>query len=126
VIYYTQLIFIREGGEEAFQRFEAAVLPLLDRHNGRLLYRVRPNPADVIETAVGLPYEVHLVSFESRSDFESYANDPERQQYLSLKNESVENAMLIEGVSSDMRLPWEKETIHLLKAKRPPYTGCGV
>ena len=98
MIYYTQLIFIREGGEEAFERFEEVVLPLLDRHKGRLLYRVRPHPADVIDTAVGLPYEVHLVSFESRSDFVSYANDPERQHYLPLKSDSIESAMLIEGV----------------------------
>ena len=41
-------------GVEAFQRYEAAVLPLLDRHDGRLERHLR--------TADGQA-EVHIVSF---------------------------------------------------------------
>lgn len=97
MLYYTQFIFIKENEELAFQQFEDGVLPLLERHRGRLLYRVRPPAEAVLETGVGLPYEVHLVSFESTADFESYRDDPDRLQYVPLKEQSVRQAILIEG-----------------------------
>jgi uncharacterized protein (DUF1330 family) len=97
MVYYTQLIFLRDGKEGVFQRYEDQVLPLLPKHRGRLLYRVRPSAGDVIATSVGRPYEVHLVSFESQEDFDAFANDSERRRYLPLKDESVASAILIEG-----------------------------
>ncbi|HVS92086.1 MAG TPA: hypothetical protein VHE59_08655 [Mucilaginibacter sp.] len=97
MLYYTQVIFIKEGQEDQFNLFESHVLPLLKRHNGVLLYRVRPTDDGIIETAMGEPYELHLVSFPSREDFEGYAKDPERLKYIDLKNASIEKAMLIEG-----------------------------
>lgn len=97
MIYYTQLIFLKPGKEEPFNYFEDQVLPLLKKYNGKLLYRVRPAQSHVIETNVGYPYEVHLVSFDSREDFKAYAQDPVRKKYLPLRDESIENVMLIEG-----------------------------
>ncbi|MBS1500872.1 MAG: DUF1330 domain-containing protein [Bacteroidetes bacterium] len=97
MLYYTQVIFIKEGQEDQFNLFESHVLPLLERHNGILLYRVRPTDDCIIETAMGEPYELHLVSFPSREDFEGYAKDPERLKYMDLKNASIEKALLIEG-----------------------------
>jgi uncharacterized protein (DUF1330 family) len=97
MLFYTQLVFIKEDKELLFQSFEDNVLPLLSRHNGKLLYRVRPDKENVIETAIEYPYEVHLISFETKDDFVAYANDKERQQYLAMKNESVAKVMLIEG-----------------------------
>ncbi len=97
MIYYTQLIFIKEGQEASFHTFEDHVLPLLKRHNGELLYRVRPPQPAVIETTVGHPYEIHLVTFASRTDFESYRDDPDRLHYMPLKEQSTSRAMLIEG-----------------------------
>ena len=98
MLFYTQLIYIHEGKESVFHTFEDRVLPLLGRYNGKLLYRVRPELQNVVATNVDHPYELHLVSFATREDFIAYANDKERQQYLSLKNESVAKVVLIEGV----------------------------
>ena len=98
MLFYTQLIFIKEGQEALFHSFEDHVLPLLARHNGKLLYRVRPGNDQVIETTMGHPYEVHLVSFDSKEDFMAYANDEERMKYVPMKNDSVLKVMLIEGV----------------------------
>lgn len=95
--WYTQVIFVKEGQEDVFNAFEAHVLPLLNRHNGQLLYRVRPAAGSVIETALGYPYEIHLVTFGDRKDFEAYRDDPERQRYLHLKDQSIERALLVEG-----------------------------
>lgn len=97
MLYYTQLIFIKEGKQMVFHEFEDHVLPLLQRHKGELLYRVRPDNTSVIATTWGHPYEIHLVSFQTRKDFESYRDDKERLQYMPLKEQSIEKAILIEG-----------------------------
>jgi hypothetical protein len=97
MIYYTQLIFIKEGKESTFHFFEDQVLPLLTRHHGELVYRVRPPVAAVVTTATGFPYEIHLVRFDDRASFEGYRDDPERLRHMHLKDESVEKIVLIEG-----------------------------
>lgn len=66
------------GGVGAFQRYERAVLRLLERHNGRLERRLRT--AD--ERA-----EVHVVSFETRAAYEAYVADPDRLGHRALLDE---------------------------------------
>src|SRR5262245_50136630 len=39
MIYYTQLIYLKPGLTDVFRRFEEGVLPLLQRHRGRMLLR---------------------------------------------------------------------------------------
>jgi hypothetical protein len=97
MIYYTQLIFVKKGLEADFNAFEAKVLPLLKDHNGDLIYRIRPHEGSFIEGSGELPYEVHLVSFPDRADFEAYSDYPKRREFMELKNGSIEKAILIEG-----------------------------
>jgi len=97
MLYYTQVIFIKEGQRDLFNEFESYVLPLLERHGGTLLYRIRPADDCVIEANMDKPYELHLVSFPSREDFEGYAKDNDRLKYMHLKEASIEKALLIEG-----------------------------
>ena len=97
MLYYTQIIFIKDNQENTFNYFEDQVLPLLHQHNGKLIYRVRPPESAVIATAFGHPYEIHIVSFTDRKSFEDYRDDPERLQYLHLKDQSVDRVILIEG-----------------------------
>jgi hypothetical protein len=97
MIYYTQLIFVKKGLEADFNAFEAKVLPLLKDHGGDLMYRIRPHENSFIEASGELPYEVHLVSFPGRADFEAYRDDPNRLAFMGLKNGSIEKAVLIEG-----------------------------
>jgi hypothetical protein len=97
MIYYTQLIFIKPGCEQEFHAFEDNVLPLLKEHNGELVYRIRPDKSAFIESSQPLPYEIHLVTFTSKAGFESYKTDPRRLACMELKNNSVENMILIEG-----------------------------
>jgi hypothetical protein len=54
---------------EPFDAYERQVLPLLDRHGGRLERRLR--------TADGRT-EVHLLSFPSRTGYDAYHADPDR------------------------------------------------
>ncbi len=97
MLFYTQLIYIKPGREETFLRFEDHVLPLLEKYNGKLLLRWRQTDGCVVETGIGDPYEIHLVSFETIEDFRNYANDKTRLEYLPLKDESVAKIVLIEG-----------------------------
>jgi hypothetical protein len=62
-------------GVAAFRRYESLVLPLLDRHDGRLERRLR--------SADGL-VEIHVVSFASPAGYESYMADPERVRHRDL------------------------------------------
>jgi len=98
MLYYTQIIFLKEGMEKPFNLFEEMVIPLLGKHNGKLLYRIRPNKDSIIE-GIDKPYEIHIIEFQTKSDFESYANDKERIKHMNLKDQSVEKIQLIEGKS---------------------------
>jgi hypothetical protein len=97
MLYYTQVIFVKEGKEDQFNLFESHVLPLLGKYNGTLLYRVRPAESAIIETNIGHPYELHVITFPTKADFEGFCNDKERLLYLHLKEGSIEKALLIEG-----------------------------
>ena len=97
MLYFTQLIFLKNGGEDNFNLFESYVLPLLQKYNGILIYRVRPTVDHVIATTVGHPYELHLVTFPAMENFIAYRDDKERMQHMHLKDASVEKILLIEG-----------------------------
>jgi|SRR6516162_9501686 hypothetical protein len=97
MLYLTQLIYIKEGQEKIFDQFEAIAIPLISKYNGRLLLRIRPNENSFIEYSIDKPYEVHLVEFESQSDFENFMRDEERKKSLHLKDISIKNSVLIRG-----------------------------
>ena len=97
MIYITQLIYIKEGKESVFHQFEDIAIPAISKYNGRLLLRVRPDDHSMIEDNIGKPYEIHLVEFDSESDFENFKQDEERKKFLHLKDQSVESILLIRG-----------------------------
>jgi len=97
MIYFTQLIYLKPGGEDAFQEFESLAIPLIPRYNGTLLLRLRPGDEAIIEKNMDAPYEVHLVSFPSDADFQNFMKDPERKKFLHLKENSIESSILIKG-----------------------------
>lgn len=99
MIYITQLIYIQPGQEAVFHQFEEVAIPIIAKYNGRLLLRLRPAEAEVIEATIDLPYELHLVSFASDRDFENFMRDEERKQFLHLKEQSIRTAVLIKGTT---------------------------
>jgi len=72
-------------------------IPIIAKHNGKLLLRERPNKASSIEGSMRTPYEIHVVSFETEQDFESFKKDDERKQFLHLKEKSIQTTLLIQG-----------------------------
>ena len=97
MIFITQLVYIKEGQEGAFQQFENIAIPTILKYNGRLLLRVRPTDNTFIEHHIDKPYEIHLVEFAAEEDFENFKHDEERQKSLHLKEQSIKSVVLIKG-----------------------------
>lgn len=98
MIHITQLIYVKEGKEELFHQFEEIAIPTILKYNGRLTLRIRPNEDSVIENNIEVPYEIHMVEFDSQEDFDNFMLDEERKSFLHLKEQSIESAILIQGV----------------------------
>ncbi|MFZ1703304.1 MAG: DUF1330 domain-containing protein [Saprospiraceae bacterium] len=96
-IFITQLIYIKEGMEDIFHQFEDKAIPIIGKYNGQLLLRSRPNKKEWIESNIDHPYEIHLVQFASNEDFELFLKDEERQQFLHMKEASIQSVVLIKG-----------------------------
>lgn len=97
MIYLTQLIYIKEGQQEAFHQFEEIAIPLITKYNGRLLLRIRPTDESYIGPQIDKPYEIHLVEFDTEQDFHAFTHDESRKQFLHLKEQSVKASILIQG-----------------------------
>jgi hypothetical protein len=98
MIYITQLIFVKEGKEDIFLEFEDGVLPLMEKYNGRIIYRLRPTKEAFIAEEKELPYEIHFLSFDDETDLINFMNDDRRLEFIHLKNESVKSVLLVKGV----------------------------
>jgi uncharacterized protein (DUF1330 family) len=97
MFFITQLIYIKEGQEQVFFQFEEIAIPTISKYNGRLLFRLRPQENSFIEASIEKPFEVHLVEFDSESDFEDFMKDEERKRFLHLKEQSIRSSVLIKG-----------------------------
>lgn len=97
MIYITQLIYILDGKETAFNEFEKIAMPLIGKYNGKLLLRYRPEKNNVIEQHIEMPYEIHMVTFKSEKDLKNFFNDEERKKYVHLKEQSLKEVWLIKG-----------------------------
>jgi hypothetical protein len=100
MVVITQLVYIHPGKEHVFDEFEAVAIPLIGKHGGELLLRLRPTPECVIAGSMDLPYEIHLVRFPSDEALASFTADPQRQGLLRLKNDSVRSSLVVRGSAS--------------------------
>jgi hypothetical protein len=98
MIYITQLIYINEGQEDAFNEFEAKAIPIIANYKGELVLRVRPEENAFIEIgSIEKPYEIHLVSFPFEENFNAFLADEERKSFFHLKEKSIKASFLIKG-----------------------------
>ena len=98
MIYLTQLIYIKPGQEAVFNEFESHAIPQIKKYGGSLLLRTRPSEASVIAHETEIPYEIHIVKFESEAALQAYMGDEERKKYLPLKEQSVERSLIFKGL----------------------------
>lgn len=97
MIYITQLIFIKEEKEAIFQEFESHAIPLMEKYGGKMLYRTRPQKENFISALKELPYEIHLITFNSDEDLMAFLKDDSRLKYLYLKEASIKSTLLVKG-----------------------------
>jgi uncharacterized protein (DUF1330 family) len=97
MIYFTQLIYIKQGQEKVFHQFEDIAIPIIAKYNGRLLLRIRPDENSFISYGIDKPYEIHLVEFNNEQDFKNFMQDEERKAFLHLKDQSIKTSILIQG-----------------------------
>lgn len=98
MVYITQLIYVIKGKEALFYQFEDAVIPIMWKYNGQLIFRLRPTNDNFVQIAIEPPFEIHVVAFGSENDFEQFQQDDERKKYLHLKEQSVSKVVLLKGV----------------------------
>jgi hypothetical protein len=98
MVIITQLIYLKHGQEEVFNQFEEIAIPIIAKYNGILMLRVRPDSSAYIESSIAEPYEIHLVKFDSQQDFDNFRKDEERRKFLHLKEQSIQSAIMIQGV----------------------------
>ena len=97
MVHITQLIYLKEGKESVFHEFEDVATPIIAKYNGRLTLRIRPDNNSIVESNIEVPYEVHLIEFDTQSDFDRFKTDEERKSFLHLKEASIRSAILIQG-----------------------------
>ena len=97
MITLTQLVYINPGEEATFEEFESYALPLIERHNGRLLLRIKPGDGSQIAGSWEQPDEIHLVEFDEEADFHAFMVDEERRKYLHLREKAIRTAIIIQG-----------------------------
>lgn len=97
MIYITQLIFVKDGKAATFLEFEKQALPLMEAYNGKLLYRLRPGRESFVDEEKELPYEIHIITFDSQQDLDAFMKDDRRLAYIHLKEASVKSTILIKG-----------------------------
>jgi uncharacterized protein (DUF1330 family) len=98
MLYITQLIFLHPGQEALFNAFEDVAIPLIEKYNGRMLYRLKTEAVSSSPNADEQPDEVHIISFGSEEDLRAFMKDETRNEVLHLKEASVKTSVLIRGV----------------------------
>jgi hypothetical protein len=84
---YVLIARIPPSGVEAFRRYEAAVLPLLADHGGRLDRRLRSEDGGI---------EVHIIAFDASDGLDRYRADARRAEHAHLLEASGAQSELIE------------------------------
>lgn len=97
MIYITQLIFVNKEKEEKFLEFENHVIPLMEKYNGKIIYRIRPSKENFVSENKELPYEIHFMSFDSEQGLAKFMKDDSRLKFVHLKDESVKSILLVKG-----------------------------
>jgi hypothetical protein len=99
MLFLTQLVYVHPGKEDVFHQFEDVAIPLIEKHGGELVLRLRPNAQSVVASSVEVPYEIHIVRFDSEDDYARFSQDEERRRFLHLKSESIRSVLLIKGAA---------------------------
>lgn len=97
MLYLTVLIVVNEGKEALCNTYETAVLPIIQKHDGKLIYRIQPKKEDFITCEGERPYEIHFMSFPTHNHLNNFIKDDERTQFIALKKEAIKTSFIVKG-----------------------------
>lgn len=69
MVYFTQLIYIKEGQEKVFNQFENVAIPIIAKYKGQLLLRVRPMENSFIEHQIEKPMKFISAHLKMKKTF---------------------------------------------------------
>ena len=94
---FTIIVFLyaTKKGLLALQSFEQKVLPLLEKHGGRLDAAFTPNPETT--SVDDRPDEIHVLSFPSEAAFVAYREDPKLLALSEERTKAIRNTQFIAG-----------------------------
>jgi hypothetical protein len=78
VLFFCYLIILLN----IIDQYESIAISLISKYNGQLLIRSRPTHGTIIAQHIEIPYEIHLVSFNTETDFENFMKGDERKKLL--------------------------------------------
>jgi hypothetical protein len=96
MVYLTQLVPQTGQGDDLRWIRRPRYSPYA-KHRGQLLLRL--TPGSVIAADIEVPYELHVVRFNSHDDIKAFSEDPDRQQVLHLKTEAVRSSIVVTGTA---------------------------
>lgn len=84
------LLWVKAGQEELFAEYEDRALEIASGHGVVILSRVRGNePSE-------MPYEVQVLQFPSRVEFQAFMDDPSRLNLTYMRNEAIAKTEVID------------------------------
>jgi uncharacterized protein (DUF1330 family) len=93
------LLWLRDGREAEYKRFETEASRIMGRHGGRIARRIKvargEAPAGVDGPAA--PDEVHIVEFADAAAFARYRADPEIQALAELRAAAIRETVVWQG-----------------------------
>jgi uncharacterized protein (DUF1330 family) len=95
-LYLTVLLYLKDGKRQQFYNYERSVKPLIENYDGRFEKVIKPT--QVIGN-FPMPDEIHILSFPSEGSFQSYREDPNLPEIAHLRDESVEETIIISGIA---------------------------
>lgn len=80
----------------AFEAFEREAQQLMQRHGGRIERSFRPVASGSASPPAAMPFEIQVVTFQSREGFETYRADPEVSARADRRNSIIARTELQE------------------------------
>jgi uncharacterized protein (DUF1330 family) len=87
-------LFIHPGREVEFRQFETEAARIMKKYGGQIEHVIRPTASGSGGT---LPYEIHVVTFPSREQFEAYRTDPDLTTFAALRQIAISRTDVIMG-----------------------------
>lgn len=87
-------LFVHPGREVEFRQFETQATRIMKKYGGQVEQVICPTASGAAEP---LPYEIHVVTFPSRAQFEAYRADQALASFAVLRQVAIARTETIMG-----------------------------